>query len=194
MNLIRQNTPWVWGPTEDSAFNCMKELLTSSPCLVLIDFTEVIVPLELCTDASKYTLGGALVTCMDRYLCSVAYYSRKLSPKEYNHSIRDGELLMVVDCLRYFQHCLCKYCCSKGGKLQLQLTQFIDLFWQTIFYQQKFAKTQVILLFSPKTSALWPCSYSRLVLQCCCDIMHMFRVLMTWWKPPKQQPLHSLPL
>ena len=57
-------------------------ILSSKPCLALVDFADPTVPLELVTVASGSELGSTLLTLEDEAICSIAYYSRKLSDSE----------------------------------------------------------------------------------------------------------------
>jgi hypothetical protein len=51
------------------------------------------------------TLDSAIASCLSqtdsslKMLCSVAFYSKKLTPIEENYNIGDKELLVIVECL-----------------------------------------------------------------------------------------------
>ena len=98
--LTRSDVPWAWDTRHQDAFDHVKSLVTSAPCLALVDFSDPYVPLELHTDASQYAVGGTLLTVQDGTSRPVAYYSRKLNEAERNYSATDRELLAVVYCLQ----------------------------------------------------------------------------------------------
>ena len=104
--LTRMDTLTIQGLNEQLVFNRTRELDTCALCLVLIVFADTSVLLNLHTNASKYVLCSALLTCVDRSLNLVLYYSRKLGQLKCNYSASDGELLIAIDCLRYLQHYL----------------------------------------------------------------------------------------
>ena len=56
--LSKKNAPFVWGPSQDTAFNELKNLLTHPPLLALPNFDK---PFEVHSDASGYGIGGVLM-------------------------------------------------------------------------------------------------------------------------------------
>lgn len=55
--LSKKNVPFVWGPSQDTAFNELKNLLTHAPVLALPNFDK---PFEIHCDASGNGIGGVL--------------------------------------------------------------------------------------------------------------------------------------
>ena len=54
-DLLCTATPWVWGPTQQRAFDQLKQALCSVPVLVLPNMrTDFVIE----TDASDYCIGG----------------------------------------------------------------------------------------------------------------------------------------
>ena len=56
--LTRADTPWCWGPAQQTAFDALKSALVSAPVLVMPDPT---LPFEVFTDASQFALGAVLL-------------------------------------------------------------------------------------------------------------------------------------
>ena len=46
--------------------------------------------------------------------------------------------------------------------------------------------------FTPNASAVWPCSCSRLMLQCCCGILHTYRGVYDMAKATRATTLTTL--
>lgn len=93
----------VWGDQELTSFNTLKSALTSSPVLQGPDYSKVFI---LHTDASDVGIGAVLTNEDDDL--PVAYYSRKLLPRERNYATVDRECLAIVDGISHFssQECI----------------------------------------------------------------------------------------
>jgi hypothetical protein len=86
--------PFVWGPTQQTAFDGLKTAFTTAPVLPHFDYDREIV---VETDASDYVSAGVLSQYDDEgTLHPVAFYSKKHSPAECNYEIYDKELLIIV--------------------------------------------------------------------------------------------------
>ena len=83
--LSKNNAPFVWGPSQDAAFNELKNLLTHAPVLALPNFDK---PFEIHCDASGNGIGGVLT----QEKRPIAYFSEKLSGAQLNYPIYDKEL------------------------------------------------------------------------------------------------------
>jgi hypothetical protein len=68
----------------------------SAPILTYFDYLKTA---YIKTDSSDYVQRGCLSQMKDRVLYPVAFFSRKLSPAEYNYEIYDKELLAIVNAL-----------------------------------------------------------------------------------------------
>ena len=74
----KKNAPFVWGPSQDTAFNELKNLLTHAPVLALPNFDK---PFEIHCDASGNGIGGVLT----QEKRPIAYFSEKLSGAQLNY-------------------------------------------------------------------------------------------------------------
>ncbi|PLW12767.1 hypothetical protein PCASD_25391 [Puccinia coronata f. sp. avenae] len=89
-----------WGETEEMAFNNIKRIMTSLPCLKSIDY-DLDDPLWLFTDASGSGLGAALFQGKDwKGASPIAYESHLMTPAERNYPVHEQELLALVHALQ----------------------------------------------------------------------------------------------
>ena len=95
-NLTRKNVSWMWSKAQQTAFDEMKNLVTSAPVLAMYDPTK---ELTLENDASEYGLGSALMQGKP-----VAYASRSMTDTERRWAQIEKELLAVIYGLEKFHH------------------------------------------------------------------------------------------
>ena len=88
----RSSIPWIWGPAQQSAFDTLKEKLSSPPVLAYADFSK---PFILHTDASIEGLGAVLYQEHDGLEKVVAYGSRGLRKAERNYPAHKLEFLCL---------------------------------------------------------------------------------------------------
>jgi hypothetical protein len=92
--LTKKDTPFVWGPDQEKAFQELKTAFTTAPILQHFDWEK---PVVVETDASDYVSAGVLSQPDDAgTLHPVAFFSKKHSPAECNYEIYDKELLAIV--------------------------------------------------------------------------------------------------
>lgn len=101
--LLRKNTPYVWGPRQEDAFVATKSALTSAPVLALPDPAR---PFTVNCDASDYAIGAVLMQDNGNGLQPLAYESRKFNAAERNYPVHDREMLAIVHALRTWRHYL----------------------------------------------------------------------------------------
>jgi transposase InsO family protein len=92
-NLLKDNVQFVWDEECTSAFNRVKELLSSPPILAFYNPSK---PLLLQCDASATGLGCVLSTIIDGQERPIEYAHRALSPTEQRYSQIDRESLSLV--------------------------------------------------------------------------------------------------
>ena len=80
--LSKKNAPFVWGPSQDSAFHELKNLLTHAPLLALPNFGKTF---EVYCDASGNGIGGVL----KQEKRPISYLNEKLSGAQLNYPIYD---------------------------------------------------------------------------------------------------------
>ena len=97
--LSKKNAPFVWGTSQDNAFNELKKRLTHAPLLALPNFD---IPFEVQCDASGTGIGGVLMQAKR----PVAYFSEKLSGAQLNYPIYDKELYALIRVLQVWEHYL----------------------------------------------------------------------------------------
>ena len=81
--LLRKDTPWMWGDKEEKSFSSIKEAFISAPVLTLWDPSR---PTRLEVDASGYATGGVLLQKLEDELWHpVAFRSASMQPAERNY-------------------------------------------------------------------------------------------------------------
>ncbi|GJR08218.1 putative nucleotidyltransferase, ribonuclease H [Tanacetum coccineum] len=90
---------FVWTEEAELAFQVVKEKLTTTPILILPDFSKVF---ELHTDASKVAIGGVLSQGGQ----PVAYFSEKLTELKSRYTTYDLEFYAVVQAVKHWRHYL----------------------------------------------------------------------------------------
>ena len=92
--LLRKDTSWRWGRSEELAFKAAKELITSDKVLAHFDSN---LPLVLTCDASSYGIGAVLSHRYDGGLEKpIGFHSRSLSKSEQKMSQIEREALALV--------------------------------------------------------------------------------------------------
>ena len=102
--LTRKDAPWNFSKDCRRSFNALKHAFTTAPILThFIPDTPIIVE----TDASDYAVAGILsITCADREIRPVTYYSRTLTALELNYDTHDKELLAIFEAFQNWRHYL----------------------------------------------------------------------------------------
>ena len=102
-DLTRKSEPekLAWTPKCSEAFEKLKRMLTSTPVIWNPDFQR---PFILQTDASDQGVGAVLSQCDDEgHDHPVAYFSRKLLPREVKYSTVEKECLAIKLGVQAFQ-------------------------------------------------------------------------------------------
>ena len=97
--LTKKDVEFVWGKSQEAAFQELKTCLTSAPLLVLPDFNK---SFEIECDASGIGIGGVLM----QEGKPIAYFSEKFDGAQLNYPVYDKELYALVHVLETWQHYL----------------------------------------------------------------------------------------
>ena len=101
VKLTCKDTPFLWSPECQQAFDTLKEAMVTTPVLHHFDRTKQAI---LETDSSDFVNGGVLSQYDDNgVLHPVAFYSKNLTPAECNYQIYDKELLAIIKCLEHWR-------------------------------------------------------------------------------------------
>jgi len=102
--LTRKDVKWVWGESQQKAFDELKEVFTTKPVLAAPDLDK---EFRVEADASNYITGGVLsMKCSDNLWRPVAFISKSLNDTERNYKIHNKEMLAVIRCLEAWRHFL----------------------------------------------------------------------------------------
>lgn len=99
-DLTKKNHPFNWTTDCQTAFDSLKQRVTSPPVLAFPDFSK---PFILQTDSSEFALGAVLMNHDRR---PIAFLSRSLKKEERNYHITDKELLAIVWSIKEFENYL----------------------------------------------------------------------------------------
>jgi len=102
-DLTQKDTEWRWGTEEQSAFDSLKEQITTAPILNLPDNSQ---PFRIKADSSYFATGAILSqqSPEDKKWHPIAFLSKSLSPVERNYEIHDKEMLAIVRVLEEWRH------------------------------------------------------------------------------------------
>ena len=101
--LTRKSAPiqMQWTEECDHAFNKLKQQLCSAPVLSSLDFSR---PFVLQTDASEHGVGAVLPQRSDQGKDHpIAYFSKKLLPREERYSMIEKECLAIKMAMNIFR-------------------------------------------------------------------------------------------
>ncbi|XP_076384553.1 uncharacterized protein LOC143263569 [Megalopta genalis] len=99
-SLLKRDSRFEWGASQDLAFTTLKEILTTEPLLQYPDFDR---EFNVTTDASGFAIGGVLSQGEPGKDKPIAYASRLLQGAELNYSTIEKECLAIVYCVQHFR-------------------------------------------------------------------------------------------
>ena len=90
-DLFSKKNSWTWSHAHDNAFQNIKECLTTPPVLAFYDVNR---KTKVCSDTSKYGIGGVILQEQDNGLWKpIAYFSRALTETKLRCSPIEKEFL-----------------------------------------------------------------------------------------------------
>ncbi|CAG9137969.1 unnamed protein product [Plutella xylostella] len=92
-DLLKKASTWRWEPSQQEAFEKIKDFLTTAPILRQADESK---PFILRTDSSGYALGAVLLQGEGADERPIEYASRLLNGAEKNYNTTEREALAVV--------------------------------------------------------------------------------------------------
>jgi len=103
MNMLtRKDVKWIWGESQQKAFDELKGVFITKPVLAAPDLDK---EFRVEADALNYATGGVLLMkCLDNLWRPVAFISKSLSDTKRNYEIYDKEMLAVIRCLKTWKH------------------------------------------------------------------------------------------
>lgn len=101
--LTQKHVPFEWTDECSTAFQTLKDALTSPPIMAFPNFHQ---PFILSTDASNYAVGAVLSQVQNGNERVIAYASHVLTRTEKKWSTYDKELWAIVWSVRHFRHYL----------------------------------------------------------------------------------------
>ena len=113
-DLTKEDSAFKWSSEEKSAFDILRDRITSALILALLDNSR---PYRVEADSSDFATGAVLSqeNPDDGKWHPVAFLSKSLSPVERNYEIHDKEMLAIVRALEEWRHFL------KGTEHQFEI-------------------------------------------------------------------------
>ena len=97
--LLPKKNQWTWRPSQQRAFDLVKDELNKTPVLALYDPNR---ESTVSADSSSYRIGAVLRQRTDGTLLPVAYASRVMTPTEQRYSQIENEALVTTWYLERF--------------------------------------------------------------------------------------------
>ena len=100
-SLLHKNNEWQWGPEQETAWEHLKNLITTEPVLQYFDRRK---PIRISSDASRNGLSAVLLQLHQEIWKPVAYASRAMIEAETRYTQLEKELLSITfACERFHQ-------------------------------------------------------------------------------------------
>jgi len=102
---MHSNWAWNWNAKEWEAFECLKMAVTTALVLVSLQDSK---PFHIEADSSDFVFRAVLSQQLpgEEKWHLVAFYSKSLSPVEWNYEIHDKEILTIICALEEWKHFL----------------------------------------------------------------------------------------
>jgi hypothetical protein len=104
-DFTKKDTPFSWTAETQGAFDKLKEVVTSTPVLILPDVGQ---PYRVEADGSGVATGAVLsqLSRSDDKWHPIAFLSKSLNEVERNYEIHDTEMLAIIRALEEWRHYL----------------------------------------------------------------------------------------
>jgi hypothetical protein len=124
--LTRKDQNFIWGPSQQAAFEDLKNRLSTTPMLAYPNFE---LPFILTTDAFKVAVAAILSQVQDGVEKPIAYASWQLNKAEQSYAASEINILALVWATKYFS-------CYLYGKKFLVRTDHSALTYLRIFVEK----------------------------------------------------------
>ena len=94
-----KNRPLEWSVECQTAFDCLKQAMTTAPVMALPDWS--VGAFIIRADASGRAIGGSLNQVQKKYERIILYWSRKMSKAEQATSVTEQEALAIVEIVKH---------------------------------------------------------------------------------------------
>lgn len=103
-NLTGKNATWVWGESQQAAFDEIKRAVTLQPVLAFANDSR---PYCVEVNSSDFMTGAVISQpdAEDKWHL-VTFMSKSLNTVEHNYKIHDKEMLTIIHALEEWQHYL----------------------------------------------------------------------------------------
>ena len=98
--LTKKDRQFIWGQSQQTAFEIIKDKLCTAPVLAYPNFD---LPFILTTDASKVAVAAVLFQMQNGVERPIAYASRQINKAEQSYSASKAEMLAIVWATKYFR-------------------------------------------------------------------------------------------
>ena len=105
-NFLQKDAECIWDSNCTKAFLQLKEVLSTTPILQGPNWT---LPFHIHTNALDHAIGAVLGQKMDFVEHAIYYISKYLQGAEYNYTVTEKELLLVIYALNKFRHYVIGY-------------------------------------------------------------------------------------
>ena len=103
MTQLTGNDTWKWEAEQQTAFDTLKETITTAPCLRIPEDEG---QFRVEADALEGAVGAVISQRIEDKWHPVAFHSKALSPTERNYEIYDKEMLAIMEALAEWRHLL----------------------------------------------------------------------------------------
>jgi hypothetical protein len=185
-DLTRKNQAFVWGESQEKAFEALKASLTEC---ALLTHPRYELPFEIHTDACGYGVGATLIQKIDGLERPLCFVSRLLNAAEKNYSISEQECLALVWALKKFRTFVwgCKIICVTDHQALCWLLSKKDLAGRLARWSLALQEYDIEIKYKSGKLHVGPDCLSRYPLQETEYEEHCPLLMMYEWDPIKSE-------